>query len=322
MVAPTKIIADRENGIIRNVVLQQPISRNGTLYTPEAMRKLPALYERKTVKIGHWKQPATNGVGVIVNAKLNESGDQIRGDWKIPKSHSFYDTIMDYAEDEDMHGVLALSHEIKSGQSIQEHRGGFKRVIDVKSVAGFSVELEGGVNSGLAERLSHTMYQNTTELRSAHPHLVTQIESQYASALAEECGCSGGDLKATVEKQRATIESLEAKIGEMERAGEVRDNRAAMQESLIAAGADAATLNDPAIAESLDALAQLPKAAAEKACAAQLKLMRMNGISESNNQSQRPASTAAPELQESFSARSGGFSNVDIPSFAPRDFLG
>lgn len=91
---------DREAGVIRNVQVCGPLSRNGRNYKP-ALQKAVKLYEGVKVNVDHGSAPGEErplmvGFGVIRNARIN--GDAIYGDLHFLKSHELANRICEQAE--------------------------------------------------------------------------------------------------------------------------------------------------------------------------------------------------------------------------------
>jgi hypothetical protein len=129
--------ADREQNLVRNVVLLGPASRNGYRYTAEAMQQAVPLYEQRPIFLDHAETAAAptrralrDFAGQVVQPRLE--GERLRGDLRLLGPHTawLFDLIEAAPRDIGMSHVV-LGRRNPDGQSV-EH---IERVISVDIVA-------------------------------------------------------------------------------------------------------------------------------------------------------------------------------------------
>ena len=106
--APRSLKLDKEKGLIQGVKILGSTSRNGRIYTPQALSDAAGLYEGVKVYDGHDTRKYSDCVGKVHNASV--VGDSVYGDLSLKKSHALYEVIMEDAEHTPDN--LALSHEV------------------------------------------------------------------------------------------------------------------------------------------------------------------------------------------------------------------
>ncbi len=127
--APDGVKIDRAAGIIRDVKIIGPSSRNGRRYSTTALAKAIGLYEGVNVNVDH--SPTPNGpvrtlrdrFGRLVEVRQSPDGG-LRGDLHFLKSHPLAEMVLEAAER--MPQALGLSHNAegrtttKGGETVVE----------------------------------------------------------------------------------------------------------------------------------------------------------------------------------------------------------
>lgn len=129
LAAPTGRV-DRAAGVIRGVKILGAKSRNGRIYSDNALRQAAQMYEGIGVNINHVNRATPNagrqfeeGVGWLKNVKVK--GDAVYGDLHIIKSHPLAESIFEVAERNPRrfglsHQAKGYSHDVRDGTLVDE----------------------------------------------------------------------------------------------------------------------------------------------------------------------------------------------------------
>jgi hypothetical protein len=126
---------DRKAGVIHDVKVLGPRSKNGRRYTAEAIGAARLMYEGVSVRTNHPKR-ATDPRGVdevlgqLRNVRMR--GDSLYGDLHLLKSHPMFDRLCESAEE--MSTLWGLSH---NAEGQVEQVGGeavVTKILEVRSV--------------------------------------------------------------------------------------------------------------------------------------------------------------------------------------------
>lgn len=217
--APRSLKLDKEKGLIQGVKILGSMSRNGRIYTPQALSDAAGLYEGVKVYDGHDTRKYSDCVGKVHNASV--VGDSVYGDLSLKKSHALYEVIMEDAEHTPDN--LALSHEVLTGDyefTVISEGMQIDRISKVDAVA---IVVDGGTCSSLLEENIPVADIKTIEqLKEAHPELVEKLMEGFQEAH------KGNEKLATVTLERDTAvkerDELQGKLDliEAEQAKEAR----------------------------------------------------------------------------------------------------
>lgn len=185
----SSLIIDRGAGVIRNIKILGPVSKNGRKYAQDAMRNACTLYENAVVNKNHDRvnqndRDVDDRLGRIVNAHYIE-GEGIYGDFELLMSHPMADRIMEAAEK--MPNTMGFSH---FADCAYRKVKGVEEVVEIRKV--YSVDLV--ANPATTSSLS----ESVNEAHKANCERCTKMEgvakckdTKYADklkAIAEEYG--------------------------------------------------------------------------------------------------------------------------------------
>lgn len=168
-----KLLVDREKGVVHGVKVLGSISRNGNIYTAQAMEDAAGLYEGVAVYDGHHTRRYSDRVGVLKNATYD--GKSVFADLHLKQKHSLYEQLM-YDSEHDP-GSLALSHEVLDGNFQYTIVPEGRRVDRISKVDAVAVVTDGGTNRSLVEenKSMSTEIKTVEQLEKAYPELVSSL---------------------------------------------------------------------------------------------------------------------------------------------------
>lgn len=181
--APGRLRVDREAGTVHGVKLLGPVSKNGNLYSKQAMQEAAGLYEGVEVYDGHHTRKYSDHVGDIVEAHLE--GDAIFGSIKFRPKHALYEALLDDSEHRPTN--LALSHEIMDGNYEATIVSEGRRIDHIFKVDAFAIVKQGGTNRSLVEEETVSKELKTlADLREAYPALLEEFQQELTEGLKAE----------------------------------------------------------------------------------------------------------------------------------------
>jgi len=267
---------DKAGSVIKGVKLLNQVSRNGRIYSREAMMEAARLYEGLPVNVDHPKGGSAGAtatrefkdrIGRITNVKFLGEGQGVVGDLTYNPSHPWASTLEWWAEN-DPAGV-AMSHNshgrgrMRDGKFLVE---GFVKIRSVDLVA------DGGTTKGLYE---HYQEEDTAAQRTSDDSLAillseTLKDTEFSdedkdttlTSLIEEW------RKGRIPTPKPTLEENEMELKDLT-LDQIKTERKDLYESIvseIATGEEAkkkdATIK--ALTEELDASKAVTAAAARK----------------------------------------------------------
>lgn len=138
---------DRQNGIVRGVKILGARSKNGRIYSNDALEKVTKFYEGVGVKIDHSEaaeRPLMDDVGILTNIRRKDDG--IFGDFQILTSHPYAAAILERAER--FPGSFGFSHQADGRVEVRE---GIEHVVDIVSVESVDLVSKPATNKSLFE---------------------------------------------------------------------------------------------------------------------------------------------------------------------------
>ncbi len=237
---------DRDNGIIRRVVVQTKKSKNGKFrnreYSNAAMRKnAEMLNANPRCYINHsldrdQKKRVVPGVldlgGRWSNVHFVETDGKNYGDLKILGTSDEKDKIMSrIIEAHDLLGISIVS----DGKVVDDYKNKVENVIETNMVASADLVTEPGAttnlfesdNDGVQAEKEKGTKMTLTEFKEAHADLFEQVENSARDGMAKE----NADLKIKVEELTKKIETLESEKVKVE-------HQAHVTAKLVEAGID------------------------------------------------------------------------------------
>lgn len=170
--APRSLKIDKDSGSIQGVKILGSTSKNGRIYSPQALNDAATLYEGVRVYDGHDTRKYSDCVGKVHNASV--VGDSVYGDLSLKKSHALYEVIMEDAENAPDN--LALSHEVMSGDYEFTVISEGKRIDSITKVDAVAIVVDGGTCSSLLEENIPVADIKTVEqLKEAYPELISKV---------------------------------------------------------------------------------------------------------------------------------------------------
>ncbi len=170
--APRSLKIDKDSGVIKGVKILGSHSKNGRIYSPQALADASALYEGVNVYDGHDTRKYSDCVGKLHNASV--VGDSVYGDLTLKKSHALFEVIMEDAEHSPDN--LALSHEVMSGDYEFTVISEGKRIDSISKVDAVAIVVDGGTCSSLLEENIPVADIKTVEqLKDAYPELTEKL---------------------------------------------------------------------------------------------------------------------------------------------------
>lgn len=179
-----RLRVDREAGVIHGVKILGKTSRNGNLYTDQALDDAAGLYEGVEVYDGHHTRKYSDHVGNITEPY--REGDAIFGSLKLRPKHALFEAVLEDAEHNPSN--LALSHEVLDGNyeaTLIEKGRRIDRIFKVDAVA---IVKQGGTNQSLVEEqtVSTKEVKTLADLREAYPALLDELTKSLSEGLQAE----------------------------------------------------------------------------------------------------------------------------------------
>jgi hypothetical protein len=165
---PSGVAIDKDAHVIRGVKILGRESRNGRVYTEQAMKDAVGLYEGCEVNIDHPAvEEATNersmrdGIGRIVNARFEEDG--VYGDLEYLETHDLASMLIERAER--MPQSFGLSHNAEGSAKQEDDKLVVESLTEVYSV---DVVRNPATNRGLFESEDKRMKTTVRRLLERH----------------------------------------------------------------------------------------------------------------------------------------------------------
>lgn len=141
---------DRAQGLIRSVKILGQRSSNGRIYLAETIRQAAHLYENKSVRLNHPRnpddqRPVESVIGSLVNVRVGNDGD-LYGDLRVVKAHPFASRLFEMAETQPH--LVSLSHNAEGSCDSKEDTLVVYEITEVRSV---DLVTDGATTSSLFE---------------------------------------------------------------------------------------------------------------------------------------------------------------------------
>ena len=227
---PEKYRVVSDSAIIHGVKLVGWKSKNGYVYTTDALDGIAINSQRKPVQVGHFDQPSTSRNGQIRNAV--RIGNEVRGDWHLNKKNPHTAQFLEDAEE--FPENICLSVEMpQSGSKERVNESGDVEVYEVTAIDHYSIVTDGGTNRGLHESDRSTKVADTintaSALRKEYPELIATIEAEATKRVEEERDSDSAVATLTKERDEA-VESRD----ELQKKLDLHDSLRAKDERKIA----------------------------------------------------------------------------------------
>ena len=163
---------DRQAGVIRGVRILGKHSKNGRVYSDNAMRQAVTLYDGRDVVLDHdrtgMERKFESAVGILENVRLERGA--VYGDLRLHPSHPKYGLILDRAEAAP--GNFGLSHEADGNC---KYLNGQTVVESLNSVDRIALVCDPATNIGLFE--SHTKGNDMIEFPKTVEEFVADLDA-------------------------------------------------------------------------------------------------------------------------------------------------
>lgn len=200
---------DRASNVIQNIALLGPTSKNGRVYTEQAMSDAARLYQGTPFYIDHAPDSELRdrrGVrsvhdlaGKIVNPRL--VGDRVRGDLHLLDREPTKSLVMAIAEQ--MPEMTGSSHRAKATK-ITVRNDGTQIVEGIELVAGIELVTQPATVNGLFEAITNQEDEmDLSKLKKEHPDLVEAIVAEQKASIRTK-------VEAAVRKELEEGSELEA----------------------------------------------------------------------------------------------------------------
>jgi|GEM_PF-1446640 len=224
-----------EGNIIQNVSLLGSVSRNGRVYTREAMQDAVRLYNGVQVFADHPSYNDLTGTGgrkfmdlagKILNTRL--SGDRVRGDVHLIAGHSVGENLKTIAEQ--MPDLVGFSHRAKGeSETAEDGTVVIKRLTEVKAL---EIVVDPATTDGLFEStIEQPEEQGEEEMKDLKAVTMEELKAQRPDLLEGITEAVRKDLEAQADQDTELTEAKE-RITELE--AENKDLQSKLDEAEVA----------------------------------------------------------------------------------------